>query len=886
MKIPSIATNGIGQIEETPLMRQWREVKSKHQDALVFFRVGDFYELFCEDAEKGSKLLGLTLTSRNNGAARRVPLAGVPAKAIDGYLERLIKMGLKVAICDQVEDASVAKGIVRREVTETVTPGTVLTDGLLNSKKNNFLVAITEPLLDFIGLASLDLSTGEITVKNVSVSDIQGELGCLDPKEILLPVSLEKSLSESQPTLSLDEIIPIHLRTYRNSCLFEYGSADDTLKSNYKVKDLKALGFADADNQMVVAAGALLMYVEEIRPRGILHLQHPRIVRSGATMLLDEMTRRNLELVDCLRPGQEEATLISILDETLTPMGARTLRKWLLRPLLRLEQILERQTGIKELYERRDVRAEFRKTLAQINDLERLAGRLGSARINPRDLLALNSSLKKLPEIRENGTSLEGKTLRFLLVSLDLMEDVVDLIGVAIDLDAPANLSDGQVIREGYSLELDELRQIRDEAKRLIANLQASERERTGINSLKVGFNKVFGYYLEVTKSNLDKIPEDYIRKQTLSNAERYFTPELKEWEERVFVAEENIADLETDIYKAVRSVVELEIDRVQKTAQQVAKLDVLNALAQVADRRGYVLPQINQDFILEIQGGRHPVVEAVMPEGSFIPNDIELSQSGRIIILTGPNMAGKSTVLRQVGLITLMAHMGSYVPAENAKIPLVDRIFTRVGASDNLAQAQSTFMLEMTETASIIRNATSRSLILLDEIGRGTSTYDGVSIAWAVTEYIHESLGAKTIFATHYHELTELDQLLDAVKNMTMDIREVGDKIIFLRLLKEGESDKSYGVHVARLAGLPNQVIVRSMELLEKMEGSVPGSDSYHLTRMEIESSTAVLDCDESANDRLHEALVGLDLDAMTPREALNWLFETRRDLKMEKEN
>jgi len=830
--------------------------------------------------------LGLTLTSRNNGAARQVPLAGVPAKALESYLERLIKMGLKVAICDQVEDPSVAKGIIRREVTETVTPGTVLTEGLLNSKRNNFLVAITDPLLDFIGLASLDLSTGEISVKRVSVSEIQGELGCLDPKEVLLPVSFAKGFSKSCSTLQLDEIIPVHLRTYRNSHLFEYGSACDALKSNYKVRDVRTLGLEDSDNQMVVAIGSLLTYVEEIRPQGVPHLQYPRVIKDGVTMLLDEMTRRNLELVDSLRPGQEEATLISVLDETLTPMGARTLRKWLLRPLLELEQILERQTGIKELYERRDLRTGFRRSLAQINDLERLAARLGATRVNPRDLLVLNSSFKKLPVIIENGTLLKSKILRCLIEGIDLMEDVVELIEIAIDIDAPAKLSDGQVIREGYSKELDELRQTRDEAKSLIANLQASERERTGINSLKVGFNRVFGYYLEVTKSNLSKVPEDYIRKQTLANAERYFTPELKEWEERVLIAEESIMDLEAEIYNAIRSAVELEVDRIQKTAHQVARLDVLNALAHVATRQGYVLPQISQDFMLEIEGARHPVVEAMMPEGSFIPNDIELSQSGRIIILTGPNMAGKSTVLRQIGLITLMAHMGSYVPATSAKIPLVDRIFTRVGASDNLAQGQSTFMLEMTETASIIRNATNRSLVLLDEIGRGTSTYDGVSIAWAVTEYIHERIGAKTIFATHYHELTELSQQLVAVKNMTMEIQEVGEKIIFLRLLKEGGSDRSYGIHVARLAGLPNEVIGRSQELLKKMEENLSGPALGDHMRAEAELSDLVPNCPESGSDKFCEALIGLDLDTMSPMEALNWLFEIRQDLRIDKEN
>ena len=599
MKIPGIVTDRKKEVEDTPLMKQWREVKSKHHDALVFFRVGDFYELFCEDAEKGSKLLGLTLTARNNGAAKKVPLAGVPAKALEGYLERLIQMGMKVAICDQVEDPSEAKGIVRREVTETITPGTILTDTLLNSKKNNFLVSITEPMQDRVGLASLDLSTGEMTVKSILVSELQAELGCLDPKEVLLPVSLEKKFVTSYSTLRLDEVIPVSVRTSRGDHFFEYGMAYEALQSCYKVKEVSTLGLKDSDSQMVVAIGALLIYVEEIRPRGMLHLQRPRIVKDGSTMVLDEMTRRNLELVDALRPGEGETTLISVLDETLTPMGGRTLRRWLLRPLLELDKILERQQGVRELFKPTGLRAAFQKSLVQISDLERLAGRLGSSRINPRGLLTLSNSLRKLPDLRENGIHSKAKILQSLAGNIDLMEDVVELIDQAIDPDTPASVSDGQVIRTGYSKELDELRKTRDEAKSLIANLQVSQREKTGINSLKVGFNKVFGYYLEVTRSNLNKVPDDYIRKQTLANAERYFTPELKMWEEKVFVAEEAILDIEEGLFKAVRAAVELEVSRIQKTAYQVARLDVLVALAQVAENRDYVMPQMSKDFKL-----------------------------------------------------------------------------------------------------------------------------------------------------------------------------------------------------------------------------------------------------------------------------------------------
>ena len=875
--------------DDTPLMRQWREVKSRHRDSLVFFRVGDFYELFYGDAEEGSRLLGLTLTSRNNGAAARVPLAGVPAKALDEYLGRLVKLGRKVAICDQVEDPAEAKGIVRREVTETVTPGTVLQDTLLTAKRNNFLVSLTEATKQDVGLATLDLSTGELSAQAVPPAELRAELGRRDPTELLLPRSLEGEDAAAvggapgAAHAALSDAAPGVLRTYRDDWVFDYETAADELKRRYGVQSLDAFGFQKDDRVLVRATGALLAYVGEIRPGGVAHLRNPQILRRGSAMLLDEMTRRNLELVEPLRVGEEGGTLISVLDETVTAMGARALRRWLLHPLVDAEEIWSRQEAVTELFNEPDLRDRLREALGRMTDLERLAGKVGAGRVSPRGLLGLGRSLAELPTIRHAGEGAGSALLGSLVAEMDLLEDVRELVETAISPDAPATLQDGGAIREGYSEELDDLRQTRDGARDFIAGLQSRERERTGINSLKVGFNRVFGYYLEVTKANLDKVPEDYVRKQTLTNAERYFTPELKEWEEKVFGAEDRMEKLEAELFGEVRRRVAAEVSRIQEVGARAARLDVLTTLAHVADRRQYVRPEVHTGFEVEIEAGRHPVVETMMPAESFIPNDLSLDEDGRIVILTGPNMAGKSTVLRQVGLIHLMAQIGSFVPANRARLPVCDRIFTRVGASDNLARGQSTFMVEMNETASIIHGATDRSLVLLDEIGRGTSTYDGVSIAWAVTEYLHENLGCKTIFATHYHELTQLGDLLPGVKNMNVLVREVGDEIVFLRRLEDGGADRSYGVQVARLAGLPTEVIARARELLTELEGTHSGGGEglgrYGEHRPSSEPPPDQLSFFAAAEPPILKRLRAIDPETMTPREALDLLFELREE-------
>jgi len=855
-------------------MQQWREAKSRHRDALLFFRVGDFYELFHSDAEEGARLLGLTLTSRNNGAAARVPLAGVPAKALDEYLARLVKLGRRVAICDQVEDPALAKGIVRREVTETVTPGTVVADALLSERRNNYLVALVPEGAESWGLAALDVSTGELTARRAPASELEAELGRLEAAELLLPRALEDA--------KVRGLLDGPVRTHRDDWMFEADVCADALRRAYGVRSLDGFGFESSDRCLIRAAGALVQYLAEIRPSGVGHLRPVRIVRPGHAMLLDEMTRRNLELVEALRPGEEGGTLISVLDETVTAMGARLLRRWILEPLVVPEDIWRRQDAVRELHERLELRAAMSEALKGVGDLERLAGKLGTGRVAPRDLLGLRRSLMRLPVLRKAGDGAEAELLRELAADLDCLEDVVDLLDRAIAEDPPATLQEGGVLRRGWSAELDELRDVRDGAVDFIARLQARERERTGIGSLKVGFNKVFGYYLEVTRANLDRVPDDFVRKQTLTNAERYFTPELKEWEEKVFGAEDRIAHLEAELFAEVRTRLGAEVARLQETGGRVATLDVLANFARVAERRGYVRPEVHTGFDLELRAGRHPVVETMMPREEFIPNDLVLTDQGWIVILTGPNMAGKSTVLRQVGLIQLLAQIGSFVPADAARLPVTDRIFTRVGASDNLARGQSTFMVEMSETAAIVHGATRRSLVLLDEIGRGTSTYDGVSIAWAVTEHIHERLGAKTIFATHYHELTQLGDLLAGVKNMNVSVREVGEDVVFLRRLVDGGADRSYGIQVARLAGLPEGVIARARELLTELEGT-HSHGGEGLGRRGAHRPGSEPPPDQLSIFQVEHPLVArlraLDPDALTPREALALLYELEKE-------
>lgn len=863
----------MSKIPNTPLMRQYLDMKGRHPEAILFFQVGDFYEMFYDDAEEASRLLNLTLTSRNNGEAADVPLAGVPIKAAQEYVQRLIRMGRRVAICQQVEDAAQAQGLVRREVVETVTPGAVFSDALLPSSQNNFLAAVAgAPDAQKLGLAWSDISTGEFLCAVIPGDDLASEIDRIDAREVLLPRSWEAT---SQ--LSLLSGRPV---TFREDWLFDSELTAEQICRHFRINSLASFGLTETgDEPAVRAAGALLGYLSDVQPGGCRQLRPPRAERAETILHMDEMTRRNLEIVQPLRHDSGTSCLLDVLDATLTPMGGRLLRAWLLRPLSDRERIRGRLGAVREFVEEADRRRKVREALRSVRDLERLAAKVAAGRAGPRDLVGLGRSLRLVPDVVESLVGVTSEKLMAVVEGLDAVEDVADLIERAIEEEAPATLAEGGVIRTGYSRELDELRGVRDGAVRWIADLQVRERERTGISSLKVGYNRVFGYYVEISKANQAKVPDDYQRRQTLTNAERYVTPELKEWESKVLSAEERIAESEEALYREVREGVAERVDRLQELAGRLAMVDVLSALAHVAERNGYVCPRVDAGDWITIRAGRHPVVESMMPREQFVPNDVHLDRDERVVILTGPNMAGKSTILRQVGLITLMAQMGSFVPANSAEIGVVDRIFTRVGASDSLAEGHSTFMVEMIETSAILNGATERSLVLLDEIGRGTSTYDGVSIAWAVTEYIHERIGAKAIFATHYHELTQLADLLEAAAAWNVAVKEVGDEIVFLRRLERGGVDRSYGVQVARLAGLPAEVIARARQILldlERADGSAgPIGRKGHLAESMDRGQLSLFGRSDSRAER---ALRETELDSMTPLEALVKLAELKK--------
>jgi len=859
----------------TPLIQQYLEIKSRHPDSLLFFRVGDFYEMFFEDAEVGSGILGLTLTSRNNGGKKDVPLAGVPVKAATEYVSRLLRAGRRVAICEQLEDASDAEGIVRRDVVEVITPGTVLEQTLLSDRRNNYVVAIAGD--GPYGVAAIDLSTGEFELRAIAdPRALLDELGRLEPAEIVAP---EDDVPFTGPWLV----------TSRPAWRFDAELGEERLRERFGVRTTAGFGLsAQSDGPLLAASGALLSYLEEVRPAGVEHLRAPRVDREGRTMYLDAMTRRNLELVEPLRPG-EGSSLLELLDRSSTAMGARLMRRRVQRPLLDRLAIEGRLGAVAELVEDGPRRRGLRERLGSVRDLERLAARISTGSAGPRELLGLSTSLAVLPDVEAALDEVASEELRGLREGFDALDDLRARIDAALDPDAPLALKDGGVIRRGFSDELDGIRALREDAVGFIADMQARERERTGIESLKVGFNKVFGYYLEVTKANAHRVPEDYTRKQTLTNAERYLTPELKEWEEKVLGAEDGIVRLETRLFQALREQVASEVERIQSTARRVAELDVLAALAEVAVRERYVRPEIVDGPELAIEGGRHPVVEATIARETFVPNDTVLDDRLRVMIVTGPNMAGKSTVLRQVGLIALMAQMGSFVPAARARVGLCDRVFTRVGASDNLASGMSTFMVEMTETATILNGATERSLVLLDEIGRGTSTYDGVSIAWAVTERLHQ-LGARTVFATHYHELVGLADTLERAAPFNVAVRERGTDIVFLHRLQPGGSDRSYGVHVARLAGLPPEVVGRAARILRELEAGPwgvggRGAGLAERARDQLSLFVPLREGDAGGGGAapsadvaaLLERLDEMDLDRMTPLEALNALAELR---------
>jgi len=800
-------------------MQQYREIKSRHQDAILFFRMGDFYEMFYEDAEVASRTLGLTLTSRNNGGASEVPLAGVPVKAAGEYLRRLIQQGFRVSICEQTEDPKLAKGLVRREVVETITPGAAFSDDLLDGTRNNFLCALAQ-VGDSVGIAATDLSTGELKLTMTHLRDLESVLSRFTPREVILPRGQTLAHLVKGPPGEEGPMV-----TERDAWEFEPELGRDDLTRHFAVNSLESFGIESTDAAPVGAAGALLRYLNELQPSGMPHLARPRMERPGGNMPLDEMTRRNLELVESMRGGETSGTLLGVLDRTLTPMGARLLRQWLLAPLVDRASIQARLAAVDALGDSL-IRSALREGLDGVRDVERLAGKAAAGRASPRELRALGDSIARLPAVEAGltrardaaGTEADIAFARHA-GSWDNCVDIGDQITRTLVDRPPITIGDEPSVREGIDKALDEWRALRDGGKDGIARIQADERTRTGIGSLKVGYNKIFGYFIEVTNSNAHLVPADYQRRQTLAGAERYVTPALKDYEERVLTAAERVEERERELFEQLRSSVGAEIGRLQAISQIVAELDVLVSFAEAAAKEGYTRPELTRDFSLEITAGRHPVVERMMPREKFIPNDVMLTEDARMIILTGPNMAGKSTVLRQVGLIVLMAQVGSFVPAARARIGIVDRLFTRVGASDNLVRGQSTFMVEMSETSAILHTATSRSLVLLDEIGRGTSTYDGISIAWAVSEHLHDSVKCKTIFATHYHELTQLADSLVAVRNYNVQVREIGDQVLFLHRLQPGGADRSYGIEVGRLAGLPPAVLVRAKELLRFLE-------------------------------------------------------------------
>ncbi len=846
----------------TPLLQQYREIKSRHRDAILFFRMGDFYEMFFDDAEIASRDLKITLTSRGDG----VPLAGVPVKAAADYLRQLLAQGHRVAICEQVEDPRLARGIVKREVVETLTPGALLEDAFLAGSRNNYLAAMA-PLGDRIGLAVADLSTGEFVLESLDPAD-QGEaLTRFAPAELVLPQGFEPPAD------------CVALRTPRERWEFDPGQAEADLRERFGLASLDGLGLGPDDQAALGAAGALLRYLSELQPAGIPHLNRPVLRRAEGHLWLDEMTRRNLELVEPLRAGTRGATLLETLDHTVTPMGARLLRRWVMSPLCDAAAIRFRLDAVEVLAGDGPGRERLREALAGVRDLERLAGRAAAGRANPRELGGLRDSLQRLPDVLEALSGLRvgerSEALAGAIDSFDLHAELASLLGAALADRLPATLSEGEVIRPGYDGELDELRGLREGGKQYIAALQQRERDRTGIPSLKVGYNKVFGYYLEVTHAHSARVPAEYERRQTLANAERYVTPELKEYEAKVLGAEDRIGTREAELFQALRQRAGGVAAALQQSGRTLARLDVWSSLAEVAVGQAYVRPEVDGEFGLRLRAGRHPVIERLMPRESFIPNDVLFEAGARVLLVTGPNMAGKSTILRQIGLCVVLAQMGSFVPAAEARIGLVDRLFTRVGASDNLARGQSTFMVEMSETSAILHNATARSLVLLDEIGRGTSTYDGVAIAWAVTEHLHDRVGCKTMFATHYHELMQLPERLQHARNLNVAVREQEGRVVFLHRLEPGGTDQSYGIHVAQLAGLPDGVLARAREVLHTLEGDhrvLPGPPPV------IDPAQLQLFRPPADPDPMLEELRAIDVNSLTPLEALNRLAELTR--------
>ena len=877
--------------ELTPMMKQYMQTKEEYKDCILFYRLGDFYEMFFDDALTASKELEITLTGKNCGLEERAPMCGIPYHAVDSYLNRLVSKGYKVAICEQVEDPKTAKGIVKREVIRVVTPGTNLDTQGLDETKNNYIMCIVY-MADRYGLSVADVTTGEYLVTELdSQTKLMDELYKFMPSEIVCNEAFYMS------GLDLDDLKNrLHMAIYSlEAWYFDDALCRETLQEHFKVASLEGIGLSDCECGMI-ASGALLKYLEETQKNSLSHMSRLTRYATGNYMVLDSATRRNLELVETLREKQKRGSLLWVLDKTKTAMGARTLRKYVEQPLIDKESIVKRLDAVAELKDNAICREEIREYLNPVYDLERLVGKITYQSANPRDLIAFQSSLSMLPSVKYILKDMESDLLREIYEELDPLEELCDLVGRAIQEEPPLAMKEGGIIKDGYNDEVDRLRKAKSEGKNWLADLETREREKTGIKNLRIRYNKVFGYYLEVTNSFKELVPDYYTRKQTLANAERYIIPELKELEDTILGAEDKLCALEYELYCEVRNTIAAELTRIQRTAKAVAKLDVIASLALVAERNNYVRPKINEKGVIDIRDGRHPVVEKMIPNDMFIANDTYLDdKKQRISIITGPNMAGKSTYMRQAALIVLMAQLGSFVPASSANIGLVDRIFTRVGASDDLASGQSTFMVEMNEVANILRNATNKSLLILDEIGRGTSTFDGLSIAWAVVEYISNSklLGAKTLFATHYHELTELEGKISNVNNYCIAVKEKGDDIVFLRKIVKGGADKSYGIQVAKLAGVPDPVINRAKEIVEELvtaditgkvkDIAVQGSETKKKPQKKLDEVdlTQFSLFDTVKDDDVLNELKELDISHMTPMDAMNKLYQLQNKLR-----
>ena len=854
----------------TPMMQQYLQIKEQHPDELLFYRLGDFYEMFFDDALTASRELELTLTGRDCGLPERAPMCGVPYHAVDSYITRLIDKGYRVAICEQMEDPALAKGLVKREITRIVTPGTVTDQSALHDRQNSFLAAFCFEGKR-AGVAYVDVTTGEFYVRQLAAAEreLRGALASIAPREII-----------TNDASMLAEISSVPLGVCPLTA-FRGANATEMLLSHFRVSSLTSLGLDNSLLPAAHAAGALMKYLDETQKNAMTHITSLRVVAENQTMPLDAATRRNLELTEGLNSRSVRGSLLWLLDKTATAMGGRLLRRWVEQPLLAREAIEKRLNAVEALYNSHVLSEKLYEVLRNVYDMERILSKVSYNSINARDCLALLRSLKQVPPLQSLLSEESCAPVRDALGALDPLPELAKLLEDAIDPDAPLQITDGAVIRKGYSEKLDELRAAATQGKMWLSDLEAKEREETGIKTLRIQYNRVFGYYIEVTKAYYSMVPLRYQRRQTLANSERYTTEELREIESKITGAQEQSMRLELELFSAVRSSIAAAMQRLQGTAEALKTLDALLSLARVARENSYTRPALNEDGILLIRDGRHPVVERTLSDGLFVPNDTDMNTDDkRMQIITGPNMAGKSTYMRQVALIVLMAHMGSFVPAREANISLVDNVFTRVGASDDLAGGQSTFMVEMSETAYILRNATSRSLVILDEIGRGTSTFDGLSIAWSTVEYLcdRKKCGAKTLFATHYHELSELEGVLEGVANYQISVKEHGEEVIFLRKIIRGGADKSFGVYVARLAGVPHAVVARAQEIEARLEANNINQNTIGRNILEKgKRKNQQQDLFEYGRTELIEELSSLDVLSMSPMDALNRLFLLR---------